>query len=115
MAVGASVSAGIYLFGADCMKPLINVGSSRGQQARLANLIGKAGYRALLTLAVVALVGGLALFTRDTKNLAYLLLALAVLFYMPAAWWKRQLSVLPAQGSDLNDRLSGDTLARLKG
>jgi ATP-dependent Clp protease ATP-binding subunit ClpC len=38
-------------------------------------------------------------------------IALAMLFYLPAAWWKGQLSVVPPMGSD---RLSVDVLARLK-
>lgn len=97
------------------MSQLIDVNSSRAKQARLAKMIGKTGYTVLLMLAMAALISGIGLYVTGTKSLAYLLLALAVLFYMPAAWWKRHLSVLRAQGNELNERLPGDVLAKLKG
>lgn len=92
----------------------IDLRNERAQQARLAKLIGKTGYWILVGTGSTALLGALILHIQDDTQLAYLLAALAILMFLPAIWWKRQLSVLPASGKDLNDRLSADVLALLK-
>jgi ATP-dependent Clp protease ATP-binding subunit ClpC len=92
----------------------INLQSARAAQARLGKRLNKPGYQAMLIVAALTAISGLALLIAAKNHAGYLLIALAVLLYMPAVWWKRQLSVLPASGKGLNDRLSKDVLALLK-
>lgn len=96
------------------MSIAVNINSRRAQDARLAKSIGPTGYKTLLIVSIVASVGAIALGFTAGGRFALLLAAPAIACYMPAVWWKRQLSVLPADGNDLNGRLSGDVLARLK-
>ncbi|HZL08326.1 MAG TPA: AAA family ATPase [Candidatus Dormibacteraeota bacterium] len=95
------------------MSELIDLQSPRAKQAKLGRTLGKTGYRVLLTLAIVAAVTGLVLGFTASWRYAVLLASPGLLFYLPAVWWKRQLSTLPPGGNDLNGRLSGDVLARL--
>jgi ATP-dependent Clp protease ATP-binding subunit ClpC len=92
----------------------INLKSARAAQARLGKRLNKTGYQALLAVAAIVAIGGLALVIISKDHLGYSLIGLAILFYMPAAWWKRQLSILPVNGKEVNDRLSKDVLAFLK-
>ncbi|HEY5442569.1 MAG TPA: AAA family ATPase [Candidatus Saccharimonadales bacterium] len=96
------------------MNELINLSSERTKQARLARKFSRQSYRIVLAgsgiLAALALLMGFMFGWRY----ALLLAAPTILCYMPAAWWKRQLSVLPPSGNDLNGRLAGDVLALLK-
>lgn len=91
----------------------INLKSARAAQARLGKRLGKTGYQVLLAIAILLAVSGLALMIVRGR-IGYLLIGLAILLYMPAAWWRRQLSILPVSGKQLNDRLSKDVLALLK-
>jgi ATP-dependent Clp protease ATP-binding subunit ClpC len=95
------------------MSELIDLGSERARQARLAQSFGQRSYWILLTTA--CLLAGLAIAAGFISGLRYLLLlaAPAILCYLPAVWWKRQLSVLPPSGNDFNGRLAGDFLALL--
>ncbi len=95
------------------MSELIDLRSSRARQANLSRRIGKTGYLILLGLALAAAAGALALGFTAGWRYALLLAAPGLLCYLPAVWWKRQLSVLPPAGNDLNGRLSVDILARL--
>ena len=95
------------------MNELINPRASRARQAHLSRTIGKTGYMILLALAGLAAIAGLALGFTAGWRYTVLLAAPGLLCYLPAIWWKRQLSVLPAAGNDLNGRLSVDVLARL--
>lgn len=92
----------------------INLSSARAAQARLGRRLNQGGYQALLIIATLFSLAGVVLLTVGQGNYGYLLLAMAALLYMPAKWWKRQLSILPASGPQLNDRLSKDVLALLK-
>jgi ATP-dependent Clp protease ATP-binding subunit ClpC len=92
----------------------INTHASRASQARLGKTIGKTGYLISLSLAMALFICTVTAVIIGQSKPAYFLLAFAVLFYMPAMWWKRQLSVLPPSGHDLNNRLSGDVLALIK-
>jgi ATP-dependent Clp protease ATP-binding subunit ClpC len=93
------------------MKSAIDLGSSRARQARLGKAIGKLGFQILVTIGSLALTGGIALLITGDKQLFYIAVAAALICYLPAIWWRRQLSVMPAIGQD---RLSVDVLARLK-
>jgi ATP-dependent Clp protease ATP-binding subunit ClpC len=92
----------------------IDLKSSRSAEARAAKLLNRAAYRGLLAVAIISLLGGLAILFVRHINYGYLLLALAIICYIPAVWWQRRLRPLPADGTNINDRLSGDLLARLK-
>jgi ATP-dependent Clp protease ATP-binding subunit ClpC len=99
----------------------LNLQAARAKEARLGRRIGKTGYLALLILAGGAGTGALAAAVVGKHRVALLLSALAVAAYLPAIWWKRQLSVLPrmktksqAGDVDLTNLLSVDVLARLK-
>jgi ATP-dependent Clp protease ATP-binding subunit ClpC len=95
------------------MSNLIDWGAPRAQEARLGKMIGPMGYRLLMAAGTVSLVGViLAAFTLDSR-FAILLMSPTLACYLPATWWKRQLSVLPPEGNDLAGRLSGDVLSRL--
>jgi ATP-dependent Clp protease ATP-binding subunit ClpC len=93
---------------------MIELSSQRARDARLGQAIGKNGWRGLVAGASLALIGALALAVAGQWRYAFWAAAAAILFYLLAIWWKRQLSVVPPTGQDLNDRLSVDILARLK-
>ena len=116
MAAATSGRAGTYRHGADLMadQQLINTRSARAAQARMGKTIGKTGYKLLLVACGAFLIAGLALHFSPSKHYSLLLFGIGIAFYIPAIWWKRRLSHLPADGKELNDRLSGDVLARLK-
>ncbi|HEY5152551.1 MAG TPA: AAA family ATPase, partial [Candidatus Saccharimonadales bacterium] len=72
------------------------------------------GYKALLIISTLAAITGIVLgFTAGIRYM-FLLFLLALVCYIPATWWKRQLSILPPSGRDLNGRLSVDILSLLK-
>jgi len=70
--------------------------------------------RGLIVLAAIVFAAGLAILIIQAAHYGYLLMTLALVCYVPAIWWRRRLKSLPADGNDLNSRLSGDVLARLK-
>ena len=90
-----------------------DLNSLRAKKARLARRIGKNGHEALVALTVLGFVVALVLFYLGMPGLGYLGLAAALVFYMPAAWYKNDLSVLPAGPGGVTEKLSGDVLARL--
>ena len=90
----------------------IDLNHRRAQQARLGKAIGKRSYLILLSGGSVAAVAAIGLGFVSGLRYGLLLAAPALLCYLPAVWWKRQLSVLPPEDNDLTGRLSGDALAR---
>jgi ATP-dependent Clp protease ATP-binding subunit ClpC len=92
----------------------LDLTARRPRQARLGKSIGRVGFRLLALASALGLAGVIALVAADQSKYACWLGALGILFYMPAVWWKRQLSVLPPNGSGLENRLSYDVLSRLK-
>lgn len=96
------------------MSDLINLETPRAGQARLSQAIGQTGYRILLAGAVLAAVAAVAIGYLAGVRYALLLATPALICYLPAVWWKRQLSVLPPTNNDWSGRLSADVLARLK-
>lgn len=96
------------------MIPEIDLHSTRAHQARLAKKIGINGYRLLITMSIICLIAVLLSYFYDRNiHLSYLLLALMLILYIPAVWWKRYLNVLPVSGKDFNSRLSADILKQL--
>jgi ATP-dependent Clp protease ATP-binding subunit ClpC len=90
----------------------IDLNAIRARKARAAKAIGKTGYQILLLLSFIfAISFGMLLY--EHINLAYLLGSAALFCYALAAWYNRDLSVLPPAGFDLMDQLSGDILSRL--
>jgi ATP-dependent Clp protease ATP-binding subunit ClpC len=96
------------------MNELINLSSSRAYNARLSKKINKNGYQILLLTGSAFVVGALVLGYLLSIRLGLVLLSLALICYIPALWWRRYLSILPPDGSDLTGRLSVDVLALLK-
>ncbi|HVX48220.1 MAG TPA: AAA family ATPase [Candidatus Saccharimonadales bacterium] len=92
----------------------INLKSARAAEARAGKLMNDAVARGLMMLAAAVFAAGLAILIIQGSHYGYLLLSLALICYVPAAWWRRRLKALPADGHDLDGRLSGDVLARLK-
>jgi ATP-dependent Clp protease ATP-binding subunit ClpC len=92
----------------------VDINTRRAQDARLGKSIGETGYKILLAGCGLFSAAAIALSFGTGMRFVFLLAAPAIACYMPAVWWKRQLSVLPPAGNDLNGRLSGDVLARLK-
>lgn len=96
------------------MSGFIDLQSSRARQARLGLALGKRGYPLLLACGSLALAAAIVFFMTSGPRYGLWLLSLALIFGMPAIWWKKQLSVLPPAGNDLTGRLSVDVLARLR-
>jgi ATP-dependent Clp protease ATP-binding subunit ClpC len=96
------------------MSQLIDLRSRRAAEARLGRIIGSRGYHALWITGCILLVAAIVQGATHGIRYAYLLGAPALMCYLLAVWWKRQLSVLPPSGQDLTNRLSVDVLARLK-
>jgi ATP-dependent Clp protease ATP-binding subunit ClpC len=96
------------------MSDLIDPSHPRAKQARLSLTIGNIGYQMLVGVGSVAVVAALVLCFVNSPRYGLLIVTLALLCYLPAIWWKRQLSVLPPIGNDTTGRLSGAVLARLQ-
>jgi ATP-dependent Clp protease ATP-binding subunit ClpC len=96
------------------MSNLIDLDSARARKARLGSKIGRLGYKLLITIASLAIVTAVLLAFTSQSDFSFFLVALCVVCYMPAIWWKRDLSILPVTSNSLNDRLSAETLTRLK-
>ena len=96
------------------MSALIDLGSRRAREARLGKSIGKKGFELLRVCAGLLFACALVLVIQQEWRYALWATSAALLFHMPAIWWKRQLSVLPPAGADLTGRLSVDVLTRLK-
>lgn len=90
--------------------PLLNLRSPRADEARLAARIGKVGFEILAIIAVIGIVAAGVLWYMHAVRPAALSLAAALICIMPAVWYKKQLAVLPPDGTALSDRLSGDVL-----
>lgn len=93
---------------------LINLKSRRAGEARAGKLLNKTAYHGLMAVAATAFIGGILIIALRHSLHGLLLIALALICYMPAVWWNRRLHPLPPDGADLNDRLSADVLALLK-
>jgi ATP-dependent Clp protease ATP-binding subunit ClpC len=91
----------------------LDLNSRRAKEARLGKTIGKSGFLLLVGLSCLAAAAALGLLFSGHKALALTATGVAILFAMPASWWKRQLSVLPPNGPNLSDRLSADVLIRI--
>jgi ATP-dependent Clp protease ATP-binding subunit ClpC len=96
------------------MSQLIDTNSRRAAEARLSQRIGQTGYRLLIILSAASLVGTIGAAITSQQQFTCWLAALALLFWLPALWWKHRLADLPADGKALNERLSADVMARLK-
>lgn len=94
-------------------QPYLDLNSLRARKARLAKRIGGAGFDALIGLSIVFILFTVILFVIGVPNIPYLTVAAALACFMPAAWYKLDLSVLPAGAASLTDRLSGESLALL--
>lgn len=94
------------------MNNSLDLNGLRARKARLAKSVGKKGYRTLLVLSGVFAVAWAGLLYENI-NQAYILGSLALICYAFAAWYNRELSVLPPSGPTLVDQLSGDILSRL--
>ena len=92
----------------------IDLQSPRAKDARRGKRLGATGYRVLVTLGVLLFASSIAVGFVQSWHLCLIILSLALGCALPAIWWKRYLSVLPATGTSLNDRLSVDVLALLK-
>lgn len=113
MAAAADCSSRLLNCGAAYMKPIIDVGSRRALEARTAKRIGKTGYRGLSVVAGALFIIVLGLAFTHNLGVGVLLFAPAILCEIIAIWWKRYLSVLPPNGTELTDRLSGDVLSSI--
>ena len=91
----------------------IDLKSARAAQARLGRKLNKTAYQAFIIIALALIATGATIIVVQ-GHIGLTLIGVALLFYLPAVWWKRQLSVLPPGGPQLNDRLSSDVLSLLK-
>jgi ATP-dependent Clp protease ATP-binding subunit ClpC len=95
------------------MNTSLDLNSKRAIEARLGNKIGKNTYWALAGSSTVSLMIAVALIFINQSRFGLILFGLSLIMVMPAIWWKRYLSILPANGTDLTGRLSVDVLSRL--
>jgi ATP-dependent Clp protease ATP-binding subunit ClpC len=96
------------------MNPIIDFSSRRAREARFGKAIGKRGFLSLVIAGTVFVVTAVALALSKNKSiLVGILSSGALLCYLPALWWKRQLSVLPPADNSPSGRLSVDVLVRL--
>jgi ATP-dependent Clp protease ATP-binding subunit ClpC len=96
------------------MSAVIDWNAPRVKEARLGRRIGAKGYRILMVVGTVFLAGVIAAAFTAGRQAAVLLTSPMLLCYLPAVWWKHDLSVLPPGGPGLAGRLSADMLALLK-
>jgi ATP-dependent Clp protease ATP-binding subunit ClpC len=97
------------------MNPIINLSAPRAREAHLGKEIGRNGFLGLVLIGSGFAVAAIAVsIVKGPHILIGFLASGALACYLPAVWWKRQLSVLPATGTALADRLSVDVLVRLK-
>lgn len=80
----------------------------------MGKLIGRQGYVLLVGLGSVLTIAGVALGFHSGWRYLLVLASPAIACFLPAVWWSRQLSAVPASGNDINGRLSGEVLALLK-
>ena len=92
----------------------LNTQTTRASEARLAQRIGPTGYKALVVVGSLLVVAGLVLLAFGPKQIGLMLFSPAAFLLALTSWWKHELSVLPVRGTDINARLSGDVLVRLK-
>jgi len=93
---------------------VLSLGSLRAQKARWAARMGHSGYEALVVLALIFVLLVPLMFYAGLPRLSWLALAAALACFMPAAWYKYDLSRLPPEGQSLAGMVSADVLARLK-
>jgi ATP-dependent Clp protease ATP-binding subunit ClpC len=96
------------------MNEKIDLNSERAQLARLSKRIGKTGYEMLLFICAITVIICIALILIGQARYSYFCAALLLLSGLPALWWKRYLTILPATGPTFNDHLSVDVLSRLQ-
>lgn len=114
MATTASNGTDSLNFGNSIMnEQAIKLGGTRHKKAKLGKTIGKGGFYLLCFISILSVSLSAYLFIIDGKNLAALFAAAAILSFMLAAWWKRDLSVLKPNKKSLTDRLSFDALSNL--
>ena len=85
----------------------------RARKARLGKRIGKGGFYALTSLTVLCLLGGMAMVASGSAY-GYSLIGFGLLLSMLPAWWRYELSGVPAQQGSLMGRLSNDCLVLLR-
>jgi len=89
-----------------------NLRSSRARAARRGKRFGHTGYTVCSALAVIAIIGGVALLVTG-QHIGLSLIGVGGLLLLPALWWKFYLSKVPPAGTDLDGRLSREVLGRL--
>ncbi len=90
-----------------------NLLSLRARKARLARRIGKTGHKILLLAALIATVAGGMTYFLKYFHIGYLLISVAIICVMIAAWYDQELKSLSPDDKDLNGRLSGELLGLL--
>lgn len=97
------------------MNPSINLSSKRAREAQFGKVISHQGFWALIVIGSLCLIAAIGLtIVSGFSLLVAVLCSLALVFYLPAIWWKSYLSILPPSGNGFTDRLSVDVLVRLK-
>jgi ATP-dependent Clp protease ATP-binding subunit ClpC len=85
----------------------------RARKARLGKAMGKGGCVALVLCALTLVAGGIILIYTD-RHYGYSLIGLGLIVAMPPAWWRYELSDVPAKQGTLMDCLSSESLTLLK-
>ncbi len=92
----------------------IDPSSIRARKARLAGAIGKTGHTLLIVISIILAVVSVAAFIAKVSIIPFVALALAVLGYIIATWWKYDLNPLPIDRSlGVAGQLHGEVLRPL--
>ncbi|HEY1835687.1 MAG TPA: AAA family ATPase [Candidatus Saccharimonadales bacterium] len=96
----------------------LNLQSLRAHKARLGRRLGKHFYAVYMGGAVLWAAVAISLYflgtTETTKQVAYIVGFVSLVWFMLAQWDRHDLAELPVDGQSLDGRLSGEILGRLK-
>lgn len=101
--------------GSHAVKPVVNYDSLRSQKARFTERMGGIWHLVVYLLAIVLILGGIALLYIEHQSIGWLILSLSGPLMMIALWWEGDLKTLPIQdsASTLDGILATDVLGKL--
>jgi ATP-dependent Clp protease ATP-binding subunit ClpC len=99
----------------DTNTPQYNDASLRAQESRFGLQLGSTWRMLLVAVAVMLLIGGLALVIAAKLSIGWFVMSLAALPILVYEWWSGHLHHLPspAKSTSIDDLLSGDILGQL--
>jgi ATP-dependent Clp protease ATP-binding subunit ClpC len=93
---------------------VVDLQSLRARKARMSRRLGASSWSVALWVAAILAGAGVIGYATPYQRFSFLAWAIALGCFMFALWFRGDLAALPARSSSLDDRLSGDVLARLQ-